>query len=126
MNGGRKTRSAASCKDLVRFNALVTPGETEIFPPFTRDFCLTDIVMDLWTFPEGLDSSKASCTIWLVVPAAGTSESIFKFSIDKYGHQVHLNSGVFCPKSSHLTANSGIFVVGATAPLRVLLTGFYC
>ena len=114
-----------SCKDLVRFNALVTPGEVETFAAFAKDFCLTDIVLDLWTFPEGLNS-KASCSIWLVTPSAGTSEVLFKFFIDKYGHQVHQNSGVLCPKGSYLTANSGIFAEGATASLRVLLTGYYC
>jgi len=111
------------CKRLERFNALVTPGEVEVFPVFKADFCLTDIVMDLWTFPDGLNS-KASCSIWLVT--ASTSEILFKFFIDKYGHQVHLNSGVFCPTGSHLTANSGVFAEGATASLRVLLTGYYC
>jgi hypothetical protein len=113
------------CDKLGRLNALVTEGEVEHFDVFKKDFCLTDIVMDLWTFPEGLNS-KASCSVWLVTPSASTSEILFKFFIDKHGHQVHLNSGVFCPEGSYLTANSGIFAEGATASLRVLLTGYYC
>lgn len=63
---------------------------------------------------------------WLVTPSAGTSEVLFKLFVDKQGHQVHLHSGVFCPKGSYLTANSGVFVEGATASLRVLLTGHLC
>ena len=114
-----------NCEKLQRLNALVTAGEVEQFAPFKKDFCLTDIVMDLWSFPDGLDS-KASCSVWLVTPSAGTSEVLFRFYIDKHGHQVHLNSGVFCPKDSYLTANSGTFAVGGTASLRVLMTGYYC
>ena len=46
--------------------------------------------------------------------------------VDKYGHQIHLNSGIYCPKDSYLTVNSGVFADGATSNLRVLLTGYYC
>jgi hypothetical protein len=35
------------------------PGELKKFPDFQRDFCLTDIVADIDSFPEGL-ASKAS------------------------------------------------------------------
>jgi hypothetical protein len=111
------------CKNLERFNTLLTPGDVKQFEAFKKDFCLTDIVLTLWNFPEGLNS-KASCSIWLVTPEK--SEVLFKCFIDKYGHQIHLNSGVLCPKGSYLTANSGIFAEGSTADLRVLLTGFYC
>lgn len=125
MEKKEKTTSKPDCMDLERLNALVTPGEVEQFDAFKKDFCLTDIVMDLYTFPEDL-SSKATCSIWLVTPAESTSEILFSCFIDKYGHQIHLNSGVFCPKGSYLTANSGIFTEGSTADLRVLLTGYYC
>ena len=126
MEKGRKEALVrTACKNLERLNALVTPGEVEQFDAFKEDFCLTDIVMDLWSFPEGLNS-KASCSIWLVTPAQQTSEILFKFFVDRHGHQIHLNSGVFCPKGSYLTANAGIFAEGATASLRVLLTGYYC
>jgi hypothetical protein len=121
----RKKKAGSECQKLSRLNALVTPGEVEQFDVFKDDFCLTDVVMDLWSFPDGLDS-KASCSIWLVTPSQGTSEVLFKCFIDKYGHQIHLNSGIFCPGGSYLTANSGIFADGATASLRVLLTGRYC
>ena len=114
---------SASAK-LERLNALVTPGAVKEFAAFKKDFCLTDVVMDLWSFPEGLDS-KASCSLWLVTAAAGTSEILFQSHVNKYGHQIHLNSGVFCPKGSYLTVNSGVFAEGATADLRVLLTGRY-
>ena len=113
------------CSNLIRFNALVQPGEVEIFDIFEKDFCLTDMVLDLYTIPDGLNS-KASCSIWLVTPSEGTSEYLFKCFVDRDGHQIHLNSGVYCPKGSYLTANSGIFVEGPTSLLRVLLTGFYC
>jgi len=119
----RELIATGSCKDLVRLNALVTAGEVQQFPPFSKAFCLTDVVLDLWTFPDGL-SSKASCAIWLIVP--GTSEILFQCFIDKYGHQIHLNSGIFCPRNSYLTANAGIFADGGTGSLRVLLTGHYC
>jgi hypothetical protein len=120
----RELIAPRSCKDLVRLNALVTPGEVKQFPPFTKAFCLTDVVLDLWDFPNGL-SSTASCAIWLVVPAAGTSEIFFQCFVDKYGHQIHLNSGIFCPKNSYLTANAG-FAQSGLGDLRVLLTGHYC
>jgi hypothetical protein len=114
-----------SCSNLVRFNALLQPGEVEKFEAFKKDFSLTDIVLDLYSIPDGLNS-KASCSIWLVTPSEGTSEYLFKCFVDRDGHQIHLNSGVYCPKGSYLTANSGIFVEGPTSSLRVLLTGFYC
>jgi hypothetical protein len=119
-----KKRSAAMRRgsDLKRLNALVTPGEEKKFDPFTKEFRLTDIVMDLWTFPAGLDS-QASCGVWLVTPAQATSEILFQCWIDKYGHQIHLNSGILCPKGSYLTANGGVFAQGLTADLRVLMTG---
>jgi hypothetical protein len=113
------------CSNLERFNAQVSPGGVKRFDPFKKNFCLTDVVLDLWTFPEGMNS-KASCSIWLVTPSEGRSEILFQCFVDKYGHQIHLNSGVFCPKGSYLTANSGVFVEGQTGTLRVLLTGFYC
>ena len=120
-----KQSKATNCSNLERLNAQVSPGDVKQFDPFKKSFCLTDVVLDLWTFPEALNS-KASCSIWLVTPSEGTSEILFKCFVDKYGHQIHLNSGVFCPKGSYLTANSGIFVEGSTGILRVLLTGFYC
>ena len=120
-----KQSRATNCSNLERLNAQVSPGDVKQFDPFKKNFCLTDVVLDLWTFPEGLNS-KASCSIWLVTPSEGTSEILFKCFVDKYGHQIHLNSGVFCQKGSYLTANSGIFVEGSTGILRVLLTGFYC
>ncbi len=114
-----------SCSNLVRFNTLLQPGDVEQFEALAKDFCLTDIVLDLYTIPNGLNS-KASCSIWLVTPSEGTSEYLFKCFVDRDGHQIHLNSGVYCPKGSYLTATTGIFVEGPTSSLRVLLTGFYC
>lgn len=113
------------CKRLVRLNGLAIPGEIKEFDAFGNDFCLTDIVINIYSYPEGL-KSKGSCDIWLAIPSRSTTEYLFTFFIDKYGHQVHLNSGVFCPKGSHLTANAGVFADGASATMRVLLTGYYC
>ncbi|HKI02758.1 MAG TPA: hypothetical protein VKK31_12340 [Thermoanaerobaculia bacterium] len=112
-----------TCDKLKRFNALVPPGAVEKFAPFDADFCLTDLVLDLWSFPDGLDS-KAGCGIWLVT--TGSSEILFNLFIDKHGQRVSLNSGVLCPKGSYLTANAGVFASGGTADLRVLLTGHDC
>jgi len=119
-----KKRPAATRRgsDLKRLNALVTPGDVKKFDPFTKAFRLTDVVMDLWSFPDGLNS-QASCGVWLVTPAQGTSEILFQCWIDKYGHQIHLHSGIWCPKGSYLTANGGVFAQGPTADLRVLMTG---
>jgi hypothetical protein len=113
----------ATCDKLRRLNALVTPGGVQKFDPFTEDFCLTDLVLDLWSFPDGLDS-KASCGIWLVVPAS--SEILFNLFVDRHGQRIHLNSGILCPKGSYLTANAGVFTSGGTGDLRVLLTGHIC
>lgn len=112
-----------TCDKLAHLNALVTPGMVHKFDPFPADFCLTDLVLDLWSFPEGLDS-KASCGIWLVQPTS--SEILFQLFVDKQGQRVNLHSGIVCPAGSYLTANSGIFATGATADLRVLLTGHAC
>jgi hypothetical protein len=112
-----------TCDKLRRLNALIPPGAVNKFDPFDADFCLTDLVLDLWSFPDGLDS-KASCGIWLVIP--GTSEVLFNLFVDKHGQRVHLHSGVFCPKGSQLTANAGRFAAGGTGDLRVLLTGHDC
>lgn len=112
-----------TCDKLKRLNALVTPGGKEKFDPFSEDFCLTDLVLDLWTFPDELDS-KANCLIELVIP--GKSEVLFKLFVDKHGQRIHLNSGILCPKGSYLIANSGVFTSGGTGALRVLLTGHAC
>ena len=69
----RKLIAPGRCKDLVRLNAQVNPGEVKQFPAFTKAFCLTDVVLDLWTFPDGLNS-KASCGIWLVVPGVSATQ----------------------------------------------------
>ena len=111
------------CNKLSHLNALVTPGAVNKFDPFTEDFCLTDLVLDLWTFPDGLDS-KASCGIWLVTP--GKSEILFNLFVDRHGQRVNLTSGIVCPKGSYLTANGGVFAAGGTGDLRVLLTGYAC
>lgn len=115
----------SSCKNLVRLNDLLLPGKLKKFEVFTKDFCLTDVVLDLYSIPDGLNS-KASCSIWLVTPSQGTSEDLFNCFVNRSGHQIHLNSGVYCPKGSYLTASSGIFAEGPTSSLRVLLTGSYC
>ena len=117
--------SKGSCNDLLRINTLLLAGELEQFDPFERDFCLTDVVLDLYSIPDGLNS-KASCSIWLVTPSEGTSEYLFKCFVNRDGHQIHLNSGIYCPKGSYLSASSGVFVEGPTSSLRVLLTGKYC
>jgi hypothetical protein len=105
------------------FNALVTPGQVSQFPTLQQDYYLTDVVLDLWSFSEGL-SSKAACDIWLVTPSAGTSEVWFHCFVDKYGHQIHLVTGIYCASGSYLTANSGVFASGATGDLRALLSGY--
>jgi hypothetical protein len=112
-----------TCDKLLRLNALVLPGEVKKFDLFQKDFCLTDVVLDLWTFPEGLDS-KADCAIWLVKPTE--TEILFKLFVDKHGQHVDLHTGIVCPEGSYLTANSGVFGTGKTGDLRVLLTGFFC
>jgi|GraSoiStandDraft_8_1057269.scaffolds.fasta_scaffold155826_2 hypothetical protein len=121
-NAERNTMPTA-CNRLARLNALVTPGAVHKFDSFHVSFCLTDLVLDLSSFPDGLDS-KASCGIWLVQP--GVSEILFEFFVDKHGQRVSLNSGIVCPEGSYLTANAGVFASGGTGDLRVLLTGYTC
>jgi hypothetical protein len=112
------------CSRLAVANVLMPPGILQRFDPFTDNFCLTDIVTGLYSFPEGVDGSKASCSIFLVRPQV--SSYLFKFFIDKNGHQIHLNSGVFCPSGSYISASSGVFSTGGTSSFRLLMTGFYC
>lgn len=116
---------SSSGSNLERLNALLVPGAAKEFAAFGDDFCLTDAVMDLWTFPEGMDS-KGACAIWLVTPDAGTSEILFQAHVEKHGYQVHFISGIFCPKGSYLSANAAVFAEGQTGDLRVLLTGYHC
>jgi hypothetical protein len=112
----------ASCKDLERLNALGLPGQVHQFPPFKKDFVLTDVVLDLWSFPK--PDASALCSIWLVVP--GTSEILFNLTVDRLGRRLHLQSGVLCPAGSHLTANVGVNAAGGTPDVRVLITGAHC
>lgn len=107
----------APCNQLLHLNALVPSGTANPFPAFTADFCLTDLVLQLTSTTGG----KSYCVIWLVTAAA--SEELFFFSVDEHGQRVTLNSGIVCPKDSYLSANT---FTGATANLRVLLTGYYC
>jgi hypothetical protein len=112
-----------TCDKLLRLNALVLPGEAYKFDPFQKDFCLTDVVLDLWSYPEGFDS-KASSEIWLVTP--GVSEVLLKFFVDKHGRRVNFHSGIVCPEGSYLSVSSGVFPSEKAGDLRVLMTGFFC
>ena len=112
------------CANLERMNAVVGVDVKQL-DAFKKNFCLTDIVMNLYNYPEGLNS-KSMCNIWLVTPSRRTNEFLFTFFIDKLGHQVHLNSGIVCQKASYLTLNPVIFAEGATASIKALLTGYYC
>jgi hypothetical protein len=116
--------SMATCDKLVRFNTQLTPGAAHAFDTFTADFCLTDVVIDLASFPDGLDS-KATCTIWLTKPEV-SSQTLFPLSVDKHGQRVNLTSGIVCPKGYFLSANAGLFVTGNTASIWVVLTGYTC
>jgi hypothetical protein len=115
----------ATCDKLVRFTAEVAPGGVHVFDTFTADFCLTDVVLDLASFPDGIDASKATCTIWLTKPEV-SSQTLFPLSVDKHGQRINLTSGIVCPKGSLLTANAGLFVTGNTAKVWVVLTGYIC
>lgn len=117
--------ATAASATLTRLSALVAPGEIKVFDPFSKDFCLTDVVLDLLSSPEGL-SSKASCSLWLMTPSEGKNEILFQCHIDVHGHQVHLNTGIFCVAGSYLTANSGVATEGSTGTFRVMLTGYNC
>lgn len=58
------SKTKNSCSNLVRFNTLLQPGDVEQFEALAKDFCLTDIVLDLYTIPDGLNS-KASAVYGL-------------------------------------------------------------
>jgi hypothetical protein len=109
----------------VHLNALVTPGAVHKLDPFPVDFCLTDVVLDLSSFPDGLDS-KGSCSIYLATPT--NSELLFdSLFVDRHGRQVSLHSGIVCPAGSYLTANVGVFTTGGgSGDVKVLLAGFNC
>ncbi len=117
------------CNKLQKLLGLAEPGKIHQFPVFENDFCLTDVVLNLYTYdsgPNGLNTSKGSCDIWLVDPAANTSTWLFKCLVEKYGHQIHLTSGILCPKGSYLTANAGVFTEGNSQIVKVTMTGYQC
>src|SRR5258708_4306576 len=91
-----KENSMPTCDKLMRLTAEVSPGGVHRFDTFTADFCLTDMILDLYTLPDGFDS-KATCTLWLVTPDV-SSETLIQFYIDKFGRRENLTTGIVCPK----------------------------
>jgi hypothetical protein len=110
-----------SSRSLIRLNTLLVPGTQHNFDPFLKPFVFSDAVLDLWSFPDALNST-AFCLIGLAVPNE-FSEVLFSCWIDEYGRQIHLNSGIVCPRNSNLWVSAGVSATGGNADLRVLLTG---
>ena len=129
LKAAQRARDAKTCAThLKRINANILPGEARRFEVFKQDFCLTDIVLNLWNYPGGLDNAKASCIIGLLNPTPGgpfSSEILFHCSIDKRGYQIHLKSGIFCPKDSNIWISTG-GTSSTHAILRTILSGYYC
>ena len=116
---------SCDCSRLAYGAKLMLPLECkQILGPFNRAFVLTDVVFDLWTFPNGA-SSKACGSVWNVLPNQ-FSRLLVGGWVTSEGTQYHLESGILCPKSSYLSICSCFFVNEPTALFQARVTGCFC
>ena len=113
------------CDDLAYGALLSLPGEVKpILGPFDRDFALTDLVFDLYTFPEG-DTSRAYPLVWNTLPGAW-SRLLVGGTVTETGLQYHLESGIVCPTGSTLYISAGWYVARPTALVSARVSGCFC
>ena len=112
------------CSDLAYGALLMSPLECKtILGPFERDFVLTDIVFDLYNYPNG-DDSKAGGFVWNSQP--NMTRRLVGGRVTDLGRQYHLQSGILCPAGSSLNICSSYFVNEPTALFSARVMGCYC
>jgi hypothetical protein len=116
---------SCDCSQLVYGAKLMLPLECkQILGPFNRAFVLTDVIFDLWTYPNGA-ASKGCGSVWNVLPGQ-FSRLLVGGWVTSEGRQYDLESGILCPKSSYLSICSCFFVNEPTALFQARVTGCLC
>jgi len=124
------------CDRLDHGRALIGPLECKtVIGPFTENFVLTDAVLALNTYPEGLLNSHSGATVWNpipvgVLPSPGggwiVSRKLLTCKIDYRGHQIHLESGIVCPAQSSLSVCISFSTAASSPWVFATLSGYYC
>jgi hypothetical protein len=116
---------SCDCTRLAYGARLMLPLELKtILGPLDRDLVLTDVLFDLYNHPNGA-ASKACGFVWNVLPNQW-SRLLLGGTVDDRGRQYSLQSGILCPRGSHLTIASCFFVAEPTALLSARVTGCFC
>ena len=116
---------SCDCSRLAYGAKLMLPLECkQILGPFNRALVLTDVVFDLWTYPNGA-ASKACGSVWNVLPNQW-SRLLVGGWVTSEGRRYDLESGILCPKSSYLSICSCFFVNEPTALFQARVTGCFC
>jgi hypothetical protein len=116
---------SCDCSRLVYGAKLMLPLECKtILGPFNRDLALTDVVFDLWTYPNG-SASKACGEVWNVLPGQW-SRLLVGGWVTSEGRKYDLESGILCPQGSHLDICSCFFVNEPTALFQARAMGCLC
>jgi hypothetical protein len=116
---------SCDCSRLVYGASLMLPLECKtILGPFNHDLALTDVVFDLWTYPNGA-ASKACGSVWNVLPGQW-SRLLVGGWVTSEGRKYNLESGILCPQGSHLDICSCFFVNEPTALFQARVTGCLC
>jgi len=113
------------CDKLAYGAALLGPLECKkILGPFLEDFVLTDVLFELYSYPNGA-SSRGCGTVHNVMPGAW-SRQFFGGNVEERGREYHLESGILCPRNSYLDVCNCLFGEGPTAWVSARVTGCYC
>lgn len=116
---------SCDCSRLAYGAKLMLPLECKtILGPFNRDLVLTDVIFDLYNHPNG-DASKACGFVWNVLPNQW-SRLLVGGTVRDEGRQYSLESGILCPRGSHLSICSCYFVSEPTALFSARVTGCLC
>jgi hypothetical protein len=116
---------SCDCSRLAYGAKLMLPLECKtILGPFNRALVLTDVVFDLWTYPNGA-ASKACGSVWNVLPNQW-SRLLVGGWVTTEGRRYDLESGILCPRGSHLSICSCFFVNEPTALFQARVTGCFC
>jgi len=116
---------SCDCSRLAYGARLMLPGECKmILGPFNQDLALTDVIFDLYSYPNGA-ASKACGFVWNALPNQW-SRLLVGGWVTERGRQYSLQSGILCPRGSYLSICSCVFVSEPTALFSARVTGCYC
>jgi hypothetical protein len=113
------------CNDVVTARRTLAPLECrELIAPLERDFLLTDIVFELYDYPNGTQS-RACGFVWNAMPNQW-SRKLLGGHVRDAGRQYHFETGLLCPRGSGLSVCTCWFVSEPTSTLWTVLSGHYC